>query len=108
MTAPRIAACLAASVATPIFAAESAGNTFTDAASAGSDFAVQGEYAGKGSAAQVIALGDGKFHIVGWTPGLPGTSDELEKKVEGDAVRQGDKVDFDYEGWKGEIIGDTL
>src|SRR5215213_6807734 len=107
MTSPRLVACFAAVTAAPAFAAES-GETFTDAAAAGPDFAIQGEYVGKGSAAQVIALGDGKFHIVGWTPGLPGTSEEVEKKVEGDGTREGDKVVFDYEGWKGEIVGDTL
>ena len=103
-TAPRILACLTAAVSSAAFAAENS-ESFTDSAAAGPDFAAQGEYVGKGSAAQVIALGDGKFHIVGWTPGLPGTSDEVQKKVEGDGMRQGDKVVFDYEGWKGEKIG---
>ncbi len=107
MTTPRILACVAAVVSATAFAAEKS-DTFTDAAAAGPDFAIQGEYTGKGSAAQVVALGDGKFRIVGWTPGLPGASDELEKKVEGDGTRQGDKVVFDYEGWKGEITGGTL
>ncbi len=31
---------------------------------AGRDFAVQGEYVADNTGAQVIALGDGKFHIV--------------------------------------------
>ena len=100
-------ACLLTMALSSSFGAEG-GDTFTDPAAAGPDFAVQGEYAGKGSAAQVIALGDGKFHIVGWTPGLPGTVDEVEKKVEVDATRQGEKVVFDSDGWKGEIAGDTL
>jgi len=107
MTTPRAFACLLATAVSSSFAAEG-GDAFTDPAAAGPDFAVQGEYVGDGSAAQVIALGDGKFHIVGWTPGLPGTSDEVEKKVEGDATRQGDKVVFDYEGWTGEIADGTL
>ena len=49
--------------------------TFTDAKEAGIDFAIQGEYVGKDASAQVIALGDGKFHIVGYKGGLPGTED---------------------------------
>jgi hypothetical protein len=32
---------------------------------------------------------------------MPGTADEVEKKVEVDATRQGEKVVFDSEGWKG-------
>ena len=51
----------------------------------------------------MIALGDGKFHIVGWTPGLPGTSADVEKKIEVDAHRDGEKVVFSGNGWKGEL-----
>jgi hypothetical protein len=96
--------------ATAVFAAES-GDTFTDPATAGFDFAVQGEYAGEDGAAQVIALGDGKFRIVGWTPALPGTpgkSEELKRVAEVDAQREGDKVVYDQDGWKGEIVAGVL
>jgi hypothetical protein len=56
------------------------GEAFTDPAEAGPDFAVQGEYVGElttdgGSeqhGAEVVALGDGKFHMVLFTGGLPG------------------------------------
>jgi hypothetical protein len=91
------------------FAAESKSETFTDPANAGADYALQGEYSGHKSAAQVIALGNGKFHIVGWLNGLPGTADDVEKKVEGDGVREGDaKVTFESEGWKGALDGKEL
>jgi len=99
------AACLAATLPFSQYAsaADAKGGTFTDPAEAGPDFAIQGEYVGDGSAAQVIALGDGKFRIVGWVPGLPGTSDEVEKKGEVEAKREGEKVVFAGEGWKGGI-----
>ena len=51
---------------------------FLDAATAGLDFKFQGEYAGQPDGAeipwgvQVIALGEGKFRMVGYPGGLPG------------------------------------
>ncbi len=89
------------------FAADE-GDVFIEPAEAGPDFATQGEYAGENSAAQVIALGSGKFHIVGWSHGLPGTVPDAERKVEVDAQREGDRVIFEGEGWKGQIDGGTL
>ena len=83
-------------------------DTFLEPEAAGPDFAVQGEYVGENCAAQVIALGDGKFHIVGWSKGLPGAVKDIEKKVELDAERAGDKVAFDSEGWKGAIEGGQI
>ena len=56
---------------------ERKGAAFLDAEKAGPDFAVQGEYLGRVGkrlqiAAQVIALGDGKFEGVLYRGGLPG------------------------------------
>lgn len=82
---------------------------FTDPEKAGPDYAIQGEYVGEAHAdqgaekfgAQVIALGDGKFQIVGYKGGLPGDGwkrgDERKKF---DGVAQNGKLTFDAEGAK--------
>ncbi len=82
-------------------------STFTNPAEAGPDFAAQGEYVGENVAAQVIALGDGKFHVIGFENGLPGTPDS-EKKKEADGQREGDKVVFEKDGAKAEIANNQL
>ena len=65
--------CLA--VVSPAFAADK-NPAFTTASEAGPDFVIQGEYVGKLEGAdwgaQVIALGEGKFDVVGFKGGLPG------------------------------------
>lgn len=63
-----------------------------DPATADADFAVQGEYTGEvvddgktiKVAAQVIAQGEGKFHVVGFEGGLPGDGWTGSPKREGD------------------------
>ena len=76
---------------------------FTDPDAAGPDFAAQGEYEGKESGAQVIALGDGKFHVVGWENGLPGRADDARKRVELDGKRVGERIVFEGDGWNGVV-----
>src|SRR4030095_5774646 len=92
----------------PLTAADPKNAVFTNPEQAGTDFAIQGEYTGENCGAQVIALGQGKFHIVGWAPGLPGTSEDAEKKVEVDGRREGDKVVFNEGGWQGTISNGAL
>ncbi len=95
-------------VLTPLSAraADSNATVFTDPQEAGFDFAAQGEYAGELQmddgpqkfGAQVIALGDGKFRIVGYPGGLPGAGWSREdQKYPIAGERQGDAVVFTAE-----------
>jgi hypothetical protein len=92
--------CLAVALAVPLWAQEE-GQTFLDAEKAGDDYAVQGEYQGmlknddngdEPWGAQVVALGDGKFDIVGYPGGLPGngwTRDQEKHKLQGERTAAG-------------------
>src|SRR5260221_4740185 len=83
-------ACALLGAATSILLA--AGPTYTDPAKADADFAFQGEFAGTLTddgnevkvGVQIIALGGGKFHAIGYKGGLPGDGWDKEKKVEAD------------------------
>ena len=77
--------------------------TFTDPAAAGVDFQLQGEYAGENCGAQVIALGDGKFHLVGWDSGLPGAVDGAQKNQEMDGTLEGGAVHFKNAVWEATV-----
>lgn len=77
----------------------------TTVAEADADFAFQGEYVGKLGGkepqdwgVQLIALGDGKFRLVGYPGGLPGAGFSPEgdrKTVELEAARQDGRVVFE-------------
>jgi hypothetical protein len=81
---------------------------FLDPKEAGIDFELQGEYAGENCGAQIVALGQGKFRIVGWSHGLPGAVDNAQKTAEGDAELSDGKISFALEGWKGVVAGGEL
>ncbi len=82
-----IASCLLVAAA-----ALAAGPTYTDPDKTDADYPFQGEYAGQVKTAdgdvkyglQIIALGKGKFHAVGYRGGLPGEGWDKEDKHEAD------------------------
>ena len=82
---------------------EKKGDTFTDAAAAGPDFAVQGEYVGQAGkdkyGAQVVARGDGKFEILILKGGLPGDGYDGKTWTHADAATDNGKVTFKGSEW---------
>ncbi|MEC8929177.1 MAG: DUF1080 domain-containing protein [Verrucomicrobiota bacterium] len=81
---------------------------FTDPATAGPEYQVQGAYAAKGHGAQVIALGDGKFRAVLHQGGLPGDGWDKKKKTEINGQTTTGGAAFEGGDWKGSLTGKTL
>jgi hypothetical protein len=82
----------------------------TDPKDAGIDFAVQGEYDGKAGAAQVFALGDGKFDVYFLTGGLPGAGWDGKTRAKASAFLETGKTTATFKGagLAGTItVGDT-
>ena len=89
--------------------------TYLTVEEAGPDFKVQGEYgAAEANKAkygvQVIALANDQFRAVIFPGGLPGAGWDGNKKnkVEIDGRRDGDQVNFEGKGWKGQIGADGI
>jgi hypothetical protein len=68
------------------------------------DFGLQGEYAGKDIACQVIALGNGAFQAVVTAGGLPGAGWDGKNKVLLDGTLKGDRVEFKQAAGKREYL----
>jgi 3-keto-disaccharide hydrolase len=65
---------------------------FLDPESAGIDYKLQGEYEGSKWGAQVIAMGDHKFHAVFLPGGLPGAGWDAKNRYESEGAMEGDNV----------------
>lgn len=86
--------------------AQEKGKAYSDPAKVDEDFALQGEYSGEVMTddgklkvgAQVIALGDGKFRMVGHHGGLPGDGWNGGEKREAEASRTGGRAEFEFDG----------
>jgi hypothetical protein len=101
-----LAACLALfagwCVAEPATAQDRDRKTYTDPAKVDEDYAYQGEYQGAIQTddgelkvgAQVIALGDGRFRLVGYHGGLPGDGWDQNERRTADGERSAGAVSF--------------
>jgi hypothetical protein len=119
MLAAMAAGALAASAAGPPAAApkdvapeKKADPVYTEAAEAGPDLAVQGEYEGTIAggaklAAQVIACGGGTYQAVFYRGGLPGAGWDKSQRVALDGKTQADKAVFAPSDAKKKYLGKT-
>ena len=85
---------------------------FTDAATAGPDYVIQGEYLGTTAAkdklaAQVVAKGDGQFTVVFLPGGLPGDGWDGKTRLKAEAKTAAGKTSFEGD-YKGAIDGEKL
>jgi len=103
-----IAIAAALALSSPAVAKDPA---YVDPKEADADFPFQGEYVGVVKIAgdehrlgvQVIALGEGKFHAVGYLGGLPGDGWDGSDRHAADGERQGEKVVLTSEGIRSTI-----
>ncbi len=93
-------------------AADDDSKTYVDPQNAGPDYAIQGEYLGTIDAeeagtrwgAQVIALGDSAFTLVGFEGGLPGDGWQRgDRKETADGKTTGKVTRFETVDWRAEI-----
>ena len=98
-------------------AAEDDPKTFLSPEQAGPDYAIQGEYVGQVEAengmgrwgAQVIAIGDGAFTLVGYEGGLPGDGWQRgDRKETAEGKTAGTTTRFVADQWEAEIENGTL
>jgi len=86
---------------------------FTNPAEAGPDFSLQGEYLGNVGdhkwGVQVVALGDGKFDVVGYAGGLPGEGWQRGgHTTRGTGERKDKTLDIAGECWEATITSDVM
>ncbi|MBN2296188.1 MAG: DUF1080 domain-containing protein [Pirellulales bacterium] len=86
--------------------------TFTDPSKAGESFKFQGEYAGTLSlpdgdekyGAQVIALGDDKYRLVGYHGGLPGAGWDKSEKIVAEGTAADGAVTFALDDQPAKVV----
>jgi hypothetical protein len=89
----------------PALVGQEKDKVYTDPAKVDEDYAIQGEYSGEVMTAegdlkvgaQVIALGDGKFRMVGYHGGLPGDGWNGAERREAEGERKGDSAVFEFD-----------
>jgi hypothetical protein len=81
---------------------------FTDPAKAGPDYQIQGEYEGAKMAAQVVALGDGKFDVYLLGGGLPGAGWDGKTRIKVSAMADGGGATISGKDWSGSIQDGAL